>query len=190
MELALLCGACQRLHRRAVPGGHLWRAATQRQRGNPGHPARPGAESAGTLADAEGGAARGHDAAWGAVGRGGRRLRVTRDRRAHRHPGSRDQWRPLRPGGGAAEHAARRARPLAAEWAGGVESGSGNGDGGRWPWGTGPFAAASAGTPAQLIVALAAGLPTARGRQWTPADYAERDARLASLGLRPFKRSP
>ena len=58
LELALLLAARRRLHGGAVPGGHLRRAAQERQRGDPRHPARAGAAGAGALAHAEGGADR------------------------------------------------------------------------------------------------------------------------------------
>ena len=50
LELALLRAPCLRLHRGALPGRHLRRAAQVRQRGDPRDPARAGAASVGALA--------------------------------------------------------------------------------------------------------------------------------------------
>ena len=42
---------------------------------------------------------------------------------------------------------------------------------------------------AQLVVALAEGVPNAQGWTWTDTDYARRDEAMAALGLRRFGRS-
>ena len=77
LELALLRAACAGLHRRPLPGGHLRRAAQERERGRPRHAAGVGAAGVGTVALAEGGADRGDDARRHPARRGRRRARLS-----------------------------------------------------------------------------------------------------------------
>jgi hypothetical protein len=41
-----------------------------------------------------------------------------------------------------------------------------------------------------MTMSLAAIVPEMRGRRWTAADYARRDAVLGALGIRPFRTPP
>lgn len=42
---------------------------------------------------------------------------------------------------------------------------------------------------AQLMVTLTNGAPLAQGRTWSVEDYATRDAQLAALGVRSFRKN-
>ncbi len=108
VELALLRPACPGLHRRAVPGGHLRRAAQVRERSRPRHATGAGAAGVGTLAAAEGSADRADDARRHPARRGGRCPRLTRDRRAHRPDGGGHQWQHVGPRCRVPERQARR----------------------------------------------------------------------------------
>ena len=88
LELALLRGACAGLYAVPVPGGHLRRAAQERERSDSGDPARLGAAGPGALEAAEGSADRADDA----------RRRAARCRRccaglSPRRPSASPSWR-------------------------------------------------------------------------------------------------